>query len=72
MKNTWLVWLSRGLSRGLRIKELLLPFPVRARAWVVGQVPSRGSMRGNHTLMFFSLSPSLPLSLKIKKTKNKE
>ena len=37
----------------------------RAHAWVVGQVPSRGHVRGNH-LMFLSLSPSLPLSLKIK------
>ena len=26
-----------------------------------GQVPSRGQARGNHTLMFLSLSPSLPL-----------
>ena len=36
----------------------------RAHAWVVGQVPSRGCARGNHTLMFFSscLPPSLPLS----------
>ena len=36
-------------------------------AWVTGQVPSRGRARGNHTLMFLSLSPSLPLSLKISK-----
>ena len=42
-------------------------FPVRARAWVVGQVPSRGLVRGNHTLMFLSLSFSLlsPLSKNI-------
>ena len=39
-------------------------FPVRAHAWVAGQVPSRGSTRGNHTLMFLSLSlSSLPLSI---------
>ena len=31
-------------------------------AWIAGQVPSRGHMRGNHTLIFLSLSPSLPLS----------
>ena len=37
------------------------------RAWVVDPVPSRGHVRGNHTLMIFSLSPSLPLSLKINK-----
>ena len=34
--------------------------PFRAHAWVVGQVPSRGHARGNHTLMFLSFSFSLP------------
>ena len=38
--------------------------PVRVHAWVLGQVPSRGRVRGNHTLMFLSL-PS-PLSKKNK------
>ena len=33
----WLVWLS-GLSAGLWTKGLPDSFPVRARAWVVGQV----------------------------------
>ena len=37
----WLVWLS-GLSAGLWTKGLPVQFPVRAHAWVVGQVPSRG------------------------------
>ena len=60
----WLVWLS-GLSAGLRTKGSPVQFPVRAHAWVAGQVPSRGNMRGNHTLMFLFLSFSLPLSLKI-------
>ena len=32
--------------------------------WVAGQIPSRGHARGNHTLMFPSLSLSLPLSKK--------
>ena len=33
----------------LRTKGLLVQFPVRARAWVAGQVPSWGSqLRGNH------------------------
>ena len=31
----------------------------------VGQVPSRGRERGNHTLMFLSLFPTLTLCLKI-------
>ena len=42
--------------------------PVRARAWVVGQVPSGGCLRANHTLMFLSFSFSLPSPL----SKNKE
>ena len=44
-------------------------FPVRAHAWVAGQVPSRGCVRGNHILMLLSLflPPFLPLSLKINK-----
>ena len=52
---TWLVWLS-GLSAGLQTKGLLVRFPVRAHAWVAGQVPGRGHMRGNHTLLFLFLS----------------
>ena len=38
-------------------------FPVQIHAWVAGQVPSRGRMRGNYTLMFLSLF--LPFCLKI-------
>ena len=41
----------------------LVQFPVRANAWVASQVPSRGYVKGNHTLMFLSLSPFLPPSL---------
>ena len=57
--RTWLVWLS-GLSTSLWTKGSLVRFPVRAHAWVAVQVPSRGSVRGNHTRMFLSLSFSLP------------
>ena len=67
----WLVWLS-GLSTSLRTKGSLVRFPIRAHAWVADQVPSRGRMRGNHTLMILSLSPSLPLSLKINKILKKK
>ena len=35
----WLVWLS-GLSTGLQTKGSQVGFPVRAHAWVVGQVRS--------------------------------
>ena len=51
----WLVWLS-GLSTSLRTKGSQVQFPVRAHTWVAGQVPSTGCARGNHTLMFLSLS----------------
>ena len=66
----WLLSLS-GLNADLRTNDSLVRFPVRAHAWVVGQVPSGGCTRGNHTLMFFSLSFSFPSSLskiKIKMT----
>ena len=57
-----LVWLS-GLSTGLRSRGSLVQFPVRAHAWVAGPVPSRGRMRGSHTLMFLSLCFFLPSPL---------
>ena len=41
-----LVWLS-GLSAGGKPKGSLVQFPVRAHAWVVGQVPSGGHVKGN-------------------------
>ena len=50
----WLVQLS-GYSMGLRTNRLPVQFPLRAHAWVAGQVPSKGCSRGNHTLMFLSL-----------------
>ena len=58
----WLVWLS-GLSAGLQTKGLLVRFPVRAHACVVGQVRSRGHLRGDHTLMFLTLCFSFPSPL---------
>ena len=60
--QTWLVWLS-GLSTRLRTEGLPVGFPVRAHAWVVDQVSSRGHFRGNHTLMFLFLSFYLPFPL---------
>ena len=56
---SWLVWLSE-LSASLQTKGSLVPFPVRAHTWVVGQVPSRGHVGGNHILMFLSLFFSFP------------
>ena len=61
------MWLS-GLSARLQTKGSLVRFPVRAHAWVVGQVSSvcvcgGGVLRRNHTLMFLSLSFSFPSPL---------
>ena len=61
LNKPWLVWLC-GLSASLQSKGYLVRFPVRTRAWVLGQVPSRGCARGNHTLFL-----SLPSPLKINK-----
>ena len=59
-----------GLSAALWTKGLLVRFPIKAHHRGVCQVPSRAHARGNHTLMFPSLSPSLPLSLKINQSLN--
>ena len=48
-------------------QRVVIQFPVRAHAWVAGQVPSKGCVRGNHTLMFLSLSFFLPALSKINK-----
>ena len=48
--EAWMVWLS-GVSAGFPNKGSLVPLPVRAHAWVAGQVPSRGH---KHLLIFFS------------------
>ena len=61
-EGPWLVWFS-GLSTGLQTKALWVRFPVRAHTWVAGHVPSGGRTRGNHTLMFLSLSLSFPSPL---------
>ena len=70
---TALAGVLSGLRAGLWSKWSPVWFPVRAHAWVAGQVPRRGHGRGNHTLMFLSISFSLPspLSKKIKYLKKK-
>ena len=72
----WMVWVS-GLSAGLRIKWSPVQFSVRTHAWVAGQVPSTGHRSATiHGCVSSSLSPSLPLYLKINtynlKTKRKK
>ena len=70
----WLVWLS-GLSTGLWTKGSPVQFPVRAHAWVAGQVPSWEPRKATaHWCVSPSLPPSLSLSqnkqIKSKKIKN--
>ena len=62
-----LAGVAHWLSTSLWTDGLLVRSPVGAHAWVVGQVSNRGHMRGNHTLMFLFLSPTLLLCLKINK-----
>ena len=59
---------AQWIERGLWTKGSPVLFPVRAHAWVAGQVPSRGYVRSNHTLMFLSLYFSFPSPL----SKNKK
>ena len=62
--NHALAGVAQWIERGLQTKGLPVLFPVRPHAWVIGQVPSSGCVRGNHTLIFLSLSFSFlsPLS----------
>ena len=55
-----LAGVAQWIECGLRTKGSLVWVPLRAHVWVVGQVPSGGHMRSNHTLMFLFLSISLP------------
>ena len=57
-------WIERGPANQ-RVAGLI-PRVGHMPGWQA-RSPVRGHMRGNHTLMFLSLSSSLPLSLKIKK-----
>ena len=43
----WLVWLS-GLSASPQTKGSLIPFTVKAHAWVEGWTPRVGHGRDNH------------------------
>ena len=61
-----------GLSAGLRTKVLSAQGPVRAHAWVAGQVSRGERERQPHIAVSLSLSPSPLLSLKINKIIKKE
>ena len=58
----WLMWPST-LSAGLQTKRSLVKFPVRAHAWVLGQVPRWGDVRGNQSMYLLHIDVSLPLFL---------
>ena len=58
----WLVWLS-GLGTYLWTERSPVQLPVRAHAWVVGQLPSWGHMRDNWLMSLSHISVSLPLFL---------
>ena len=66
----WLVWLS-GLSTGLQTKGLPVQIPVRVHAWVVGQVPSRGTWKATTPWYFSPSLLSLSFSLPSPLSKNK-
>ena len=57
--SSTLAGVAQWIEHELRTKGSLVLFPVGAHPWVEGQVPRGGHVRGNHTLMFLSLSPSL-------------
>ena len=61
--TTALAGVAQRIEHGFRTKGSLVRFPVRAHAWVVGQAPHRGHVRGNHILIFLSLSFSFRSSL---------
>ena len=51
------------IERRLRTTGSPVRFPIGAHAWVAGLVPSGGHVKGNHTLIFLSLSFSFPSPL---------
>ena len=71
-RDPWLVGLS-GLSTSLQTERFPVPFPVRAHAWVSGQVPSWGCVGGSRLMCLSNMDVSLPLfppsfpCLKVKK-----
>ena len=66
LQKPWLVQLS-GLSVGCEPKGRWVDSQSVHMPGLWVRSPVGGRARGNHTLIFLSLSPSLPLSLKINK-----
>ena len=59
------------MSTGLRTKGSPVQFPVRAHAWVAGQVPSWGRARGNLWMYLLHIGVCLPLCPSIPSPKTK-
>ena len=58
----WLVWLS-GLSADFQTGGSPVRIPVRAHAWVAGQVSSWGCARSNQSMYLSHINVSLLCSL---------
>ena len=65
-----LVWLS-GLNASLWTKRSWVWFPAKAHAWVAGQVPSWGCVRGNQLIYLSYINVSFLLFLPPPLSKNK-
>ena len=63
MKTIPLAGVAQWMECGLRTRGTLVRFPFKSHAWVVVPVPGGGQVRDHRTLMFLSLSFSLPLPL---------
>ena len=55
LENSALASVAQWIERGLQTEGSQVRFPVRAQAWAVGQVPSRGRVRGKHIDVFLPL-----------------
>ena len=58
-----LAGVAQWIEHWSAIQRVTGSIPSQAHAWVAGRVPGRGHARGDHTLMFLSLSFSLPSPL---------
>ena len=62
-KTGSLAGIAQWIEHGLRTKGLPVQFPVRAHAWISGQVPRGATWEATtHWCFSPSLSPSLPIS----------
>ena len=66
-KKKALAGVAQWIEHGLWTKGSPVQFPIRAHAWVVGQVPSGATWEATAHYFSPSLFRSLPLSLKINK-----